>query len=456
MSWEYYRFISVEPTAEPDEITRACVRKRHELAVARDEDGAAHLSQVRETLLDPKARAEYDALQEHGSAIAALLEEVEAASAAENWVDAVRLLQRLLQRLLALAPTNAVARNRLGVCFLRSGQYAEAIRLYEALTRDHPEMPLYWLNYGRAYLRLATIAGVAEGAEIVLTCPECRAAQRVARVNRIIQQRCAGCETTFPAYGEDQLPCYIAARERFQYAAQLDPANPDGYTETARTYLDLQQFDEALAWAERAVGVTGETGPRDFDTFYFMAMVHLRRGDWEGAQAVARRLAGILTQQDDREYAAWRFGTFGDELYQAQHFREAVALAGCALVLCPEDGAAQGLRDRAEATALADEEYPTLEEDEQVARPLRRLAALNLVKACQEEVANEEEIITCILRDLDAYPLQQVLKSLQRIASCYPGTYRMRPRAFDDIERIVRDALAEATPAPQPRSSGAA
>jgi len=65
--------------------------------------------------------------------------------------------QKLLERAVAIAPTDVGARNALGLCLQRLDRPAEALYHIDELLRQHPELPFAHVNKGNALMTLGSL-----------------------------------------------------------------------------------------------------------------------------------------------------------------------------------------------------------------------------------------------------------------------------------------------------------
>jgi tetratricopeptide (TPR) repeat protein len=99
------------------------------------------------------------------------------AAAKEAWEDGAKAFGDAA----AAWPERACARHNGAVCLLRAGRAAEAASLFEALTAEEPDEPLYWLRLGdarraegrsrealAAYRRAAKLGGLEQAASVRL------------------------------------------------------------------------------------------------------------------------------------------------------------------------------------------------------------------------------------------------------------------------------------------------
>ena len=144
MSLDHYQLLEVSSTVTSDELKRAYARaiRKHQ----KDNDKLTQIHAAFATLSDPKARARYDALNQHSGEIENLMEQVRGCFEREEWPNAVKHLKKVC----VLAPDIEEAQNQLGLAFCYNEQYDESIKVFEKLTVSSNDVPLYWRNLGAA------------------------------------------------------------------------------------------------------------------------------------------------------------------------------------------------------------------------------------------------------------------------------------------------------------------
>ena len=95
------------------------------------------------------------------------------------------------------------ARNQLGICFAREQDWDNALKVYRKLTKDNPEVPLYWSNYGAVFKEYAE---------------------------------------SLTDENPQKKDLYQQAREQFKRAIDLEPYNCQPYLEISRSYTDEGDF----------------------------------------------------------------------------------------------------------------------------------------------------------------------------------------------------------------------
>lgn len=442
MANDYYALLEVAPSSTTEEIKRAYARKRREFEVAKDEKSTALLLEVKKTLLDEKARAQYDFFQQYGDEIADLIERLNEARENEDWEESIQLLKRIL----VFDSNSDFALNQLGICYLYNGQHREAIRVYQRLTTQSPDVAVYWLNYGYTYAELASIAGNADGSGCVsVYCPECGTEKRLYIHRDYTELFCENCYESYTVYSDDKSNLLREARNRFGIAAKLEPNNPDCCISIANTYIAEGDYHNALVWAEKAIDTDGKADLYDLDALFLICEIHGLAGNENGVYATAKRISALSDEESYKEYVATRFGNIALELLKLHSYKPAAIYFRCLLIVKPYDKDGMEAHSYCERVAQAQEEFNCLAEDSQIIDPFRRRAALQLSSIYEQDNIDFDEVANDILRHLDiGYSFMSVLAAVQRMKSTYKATYELDRSFYDSINQITCEALQNA------------
>ncbi|MGF1524571.1 MAG: DnaJ domain-containing protein [Leptolyngbyaceae cyanobacterium] len=285
-----YQTLELPEDASQKEIKKAYCRLVRKHPPEKEPDRFQEIRKAYETLRDPKARQAYDDLQRHGAEVNRLLAQAEYCSQAKQWTQAIRLLKQTV----VLVPGNEAIRNRLGICYIYSQNWEQAINVFERLVKSDPEVPIYWQNFGAAYDQWAlSLRGSDE------------------------KQR-------------SQL--YKNAREKYEQSIALESFNAAPYLSISQTYLDENCYDLATTWAEKAIEADDKVDFSDFDAFFLLSIIHLRAGNLKEIEKISQRMQSISSLGEEaKKYAASRFLAVGNELIKAGMVRKQVEYIEAAL-----------------------------------------------------------------------------------------------------------------------------
>lgn len=380
----YYGILGARPDASPEELKRAYYRAVRNHPPERDPEGFQRLREAWLTLGDPRARAQYDAMQQHGGEIQRLFEQAETQVEAEDFAGAASSLKRIL----VLSPEAEAARMKLAFCHLRQQQFAEAAKGFDRLCRQSNATFLYWAA----------------------------------------QTRCA-----WAAHDEARAPALHAEAIRlFLQAIAVDPINAEPYLGLARLHHRRGEASDALACIEKAIAADGRVDFQDFEALYLACLVHLGQDDTTGFDRTLRRIQDLAPDPEQRKYVGWHFAKGSFEAARAGVFRQAARLAEAARLFAPDEDWFRKNAEYLEPLARMSEEFERLQDDF-----LKALVALEL----QMSVAPEEEG-----KELQGQ-WDQAVEFLTRVdprkLEEWSGVLKSRCPAFYARNRGLVDAMAE-------------
>jgi tetratricopeptide (TPR) repeat protein len=436
MAYEYYDFLGIDRYTDKNDINRACKRKRRALTIDDDNEGLQYLNQVQQTLLDDHSRVSYDEMQEFGDNISELLETASEQMEKEEWEDATRSLKQLL----ALAPKQVVARNLLGICYTREGEYDEAIKIYDKLLAECPDTPLYWANAGYVYSEKSSEypLKLSDG-QLKSECPNCEEINFLTTKNRAFVYKCEHCEKSYLISEETKDMWLAKAREYYLKAVDLEPYNHEYYINVATTYDHELLYQQAVDWIEKGISADGKIDFDDFDDLFYLCRIYSHMDKPDKMLETAKRIELLVPVDIDeaREYAAYRFLKFAHELSEINIFDVAARFAKCALVINSKDKDISACYEYYNTVADALEEYDLLMEDNDILNPIKRLASLSLAVAYEEKIEDRDGVISDILHEFGYFSDNVFKSSLNRLKKQYNGIYRLDKEFYDDCEKSI-------------------
>jgi len=441
MALEYYAFLDIAPTADPAEVKRAIFRKRKALAIAKDHHGQEYLNEVSRTLQDPTARAEYDALQQHGDAINAVMAGASHAMETSNWAEAIRLLKQAL----LLVPDQPIVMNQLALALARQGNFVQANALFNTLVRNHPQTALYWANHGRMLLDLAEMTPPT-GATTV-SCPHCQGENPLPTAAGLASLTCAACHDAFQVnVGGKRDVLLVDARFRIRKALEIEPYNTGLHMAIAHSYEIIRQFDSAQDLVEQAINADGAEDMQDFDALLYLAQLYAFDRKLERIADVATRVERILPagETDAREYAGQRFAQAGWQLAHVQAFEAAVPFLEAARRFLPRDEDLAQLLQTCQGLLRAAEEFRLLMKDRHIHDTVKRACGFWLAENAgqfseEEGKAKFQEVVDKISN----MTMASLKSSLERVRTSYPSVYACGDEFFKQLLANIRHAEVE-------------
>lgn len=405
MVYEFYHILEISSQASADEIKQAYFRLVRKYSPEKEPERFQQIRVAYNTLSDPKARENYDAMQKHGDEIKDLIDQAEKNIQLEQWSTAIPLLKQVL----VLAPKMDAARNLLGLCYIHTKNCDFAIKVYKALTKTNPDVAVYWSNLGCAYK---------------------------------LQAEC------FNEQEFSNFQLYHNARECYQQAVRLESFNSAPYLEIAETYLSETNYSEALAWAELAIAADGKADYNDFEALFFICRVHFCNNELHKIEVIAKRIISLLPENilEIRQYAASRFASMGIEIAKIaaksvsfNMWRAAFQFLKAAKSL---DSTNLGIKEicvKIEEIVSAINQYESLTQDYLIIQGFQRLAAFCLADYFDfyDSPPERKSFLNDILTEILASPTSTIFSSLERIKFYYPIVYGLNTELFNRIEQVA-------------------
>jgi tetratricopeptide (TPR) repeat protein len=150
LSDNLYERLGVSQTSDDSLIKSSFFELVRQYPPERRPEEYGKLREAYDTLIHSVSRSEYDASLTYGAEIKHLEEQIGEAFEDEDNNTA----QKLLKRLVNLAPGVAIYRNRLGLTFLQTEDHTAAQRQFAKALEIDPSNPVYVLNKGIALRKL--------------------------------------------------------------------------------------------------------------------------------------------------------------------------------------------------------------------------------------------------------------------------------------------------------------
>ena len=128
-------------------------------------------------------------------------------------------------------------------------------------------------------------------------------ADAIAKLTEITARR-DGCGRCFVRMGEIELlrNDQAAAEAAFVKAIELDPANPDPYSQLAAIYNGMRRFDEAAKMGAKAAELMGSLGSTDPVTVYNQGVIFWNAGNVEAAKGEFAKAVKLDPKRANAQY----------------------------------------------------------------------------------------------------------------------------------------------------------
>ena len=273
---DHYSTLGIEHSANESEIKRAWARLVRIHTPDQDPEENRRINEAKTVLLDPIARADYDAQLHYGDEIGSLFEEAHEAMAEDDHGRAISVYKEIL----ALHPRSLDARNQLGLALAYHENFTESVKQFTKLLQDAPDSALYNANLGHIYRMWAK---------------------------------------------QDESH-YADAEKWLEKAVELESFNSSHHVSLAKVLTAQSKYAQAEQVLEQAIVADGKTDIDDVDTMMELAFVMLLSDQKHRISEVARRIKSILPDDEEsRKYAAFKFLQIAAELVDEHGAYEAAS-----------------------------------------------------------------------------------------------------------------------------------
>ena len=389
---DHYETLGVSKDAEQKAIKRAYFRGVRAHPPEKDPSGFRRIREAYETLSDPAARTSYDALEQHGEQLGVELEQGFEHFAEERWREAAASFKRIL----VLDPNAHAARNQLGLCLIHLEDYGQAIRAYQTLISKAPDVSLYHINLGHAR-----------------------------------DEKARALEQDSPAAGTKLTD---EAKRSFERAIELERHNAAPYLAIAEICLRESRFDEAIGWADKAIGADGKVDFQDFEALFFKCRVYLFEGRLEQVSETATQIRELVPEDlDVRRFVAMRFASFGQLLVEARAFEQAAVFLRAAKQFDEDNEELAAFGDAIDEILGLAEDLEAIEYDDQVLPPVRAMVAFLLAARLGEDEVKAERLWQQAIESFPHLPQHELLASFKRLKTRCPTFYKLQKSLVDEV-----------------------
>lgn len=398
----HYETLGVAPDATDADIKRAWARKVREHPPEKDAEANQRINEAKQVLLDPKARARYDAHLNHGSEIAALMLEAMIASNAEDHAAAAAAFRKAV----ALAPDDDNLRHLWALETKRAGDVAGAVRILRGLVRRAPDVALYLFNLGTMLWEIE---------------------------------------------GTDRQASLSESLELLKQAVALEPHNSDYHVGLARCYRHMSLYDQAEQAIEAAVMTDGEVNVQDIEALFELPIIHIFAQRLERIAQDADRIRAVVADLDEdaHQICGYRFAKLAAELVEIHAYEPALHCARAAVKCAPTDANLRKLESEVADLSTMEDELAALARDGSIPSAIKVLVAVRgLVRIDQMEPKDAQQRNEEAIEALSSIPAAVIVQALDRARSKYPTLYKLGSESFSEIRRVAeRLSSGQASPA---------
>jgi tetratricopeptide (TPR) repeat protein len=388
---DLYSILGVDRNDPSGAIHQAFIDKLPKHPPDRDPEGFKALDLAYHTLMDPKAREEYDNLMACGGEIAELMNEAFAAMIRGRLKSAERLVGRIVDE----TGGASEAMMLLGMVQYEQGHYHDAIQTLGQLVDRFPRVALYRVNLGNMLMARYEHVDTTDAKKHVLK----------------------------------------RAREQYRAAMEIDDRSPFAYVEMARTYHAEGDDETAYEWTEKAVTANGREGFEDIEALSYGAVILAEGDDIDRLRSQILRLEAVVPdEREAREYVANLL--IGQCIYLV-HKRKLDAVRELLLSgvrLAPEMRILRQLLEDTEIAIEANKRWDVFESDPKILIPIREMAkqffSHFMLQSSDDRLQQAGENF---FKRLDSWTLGEVRSSLEWMRNHYPSIWDLNKEFWNDL-----------------------
>lgn len=367
----HYETLGVTPSAEPSEIKLAWARLIRIHTPDQDPDANRHVTEAKSVLLDPVARADYDAQLNYGEEINLLFEEAHDAMALEDYNEAATLYKEIL----SLHPRSLDARNHLALAYAYDERFEDAVAQCKRLIDMAPASALYAANLGHIYWRWAD----TDTGKLVL------------------------------------------AEQCLRAATELESFNSEHYISLARLLVERGLYIEAELAIEDAIQADGKVDVDDIDALMELAHVYLLSGKRDKVVEIASRIKALLPESEEaKQFAAFRFIQVAVQLVRDfEAYEAATIFTNAAKTITRDLGEGTDFVASIEKVAVLRSELASLIEDKSI-QPLVVSAFFTTLMLRQLDIDDDEAALERILQAARTWSCDELARGIDQCRAKYP------------------------------------
>ena len=378
-----YEILGVDRNDPSGAVHEAFVKLVPKYPPNKDLDGFRALQTAYHTLMDPRAREEYDNLMACGPDVASLMNSAFSSMALGRFRRAELLFKKIVDE----TGGSSEALKLLGMAQAEQGHFHDSIQTLTGLIERFPNVPLYRIVLGNMLMaRLESLEG------------EDAKAHAIKR-----------------------------AREQYEKAIELDAGNIAPYIEISRTYLRENDPVRAFEWIEKSTGRKGRGAFGDFEALIFGYVVLAYQPDLKKLTEQADKIESSIPEDvEARAFASTQIvyaslGLLHDRKIEAA--RELVVLAS---KVSPNPKEFRTMLRAFSDAVNAEKEWDCFKSDAEIITPIKDMASsLFEYVILRPNVDRFENATREFFEKLDEIELRDVVVSLERMKKIYPYTWKI-------------------------------
>ncbi len=387
-SSNYYERLGLDTDVSELQIKSAFFSAVREYPPEKESELHKLIREAYDVLINPHSKNEYDTRLTHGDALASIEEELNDAEENEDNYEQERLLKKLIN----LAPKFGMYRNKLGLVYMELEQWDDALSQFSKAIKIDSDNPVYQLNAG------------------------------------------------FAAKGMDNLS---EAENHFLKAYELDPEDYSPSRALASLYFfDYENAEKAHQILDVAINADGKIDFQDFFCIYDKMKYYTFKGEEELLKSQLAVLHEIVTNEQEKSFAAFMLRDIAFQLYEVNIFELAEKFILEAVALTPDDEDLIAFKNEIVKNVKMIKSLRTIQKSSKVHDFIQHLMTIYVARYYGEidesEYSEKMDDAMSILKnitDLDPHA-SEVKESFAYIKRNHPNVYSINNEFFDMIQNL--------------------
>ena len=387
-SSNYYERLGLETSVSELEIKSAFFTAVREYPPEKEADLHKLVREAYDVLINPHSRNEYDTRLTHGDALSSLEDELNEAEEIEDNYEQERLLKKLVN----LAPKFGMYRNKLGLVYMELEQWEAALSQFGKAIKIDSDNPVYRLNAG------------------------------------------------FAAKGMDNLS---EAENHFLKAYELDPEDYSPSRALASLYFfDYENAEKAHQILDVAINADGQIDFQDFFCIYDKLKYYTFKREEKELDSQLTILHEIITNEQEKSFVAFMLRDIAFQLYEINVFELAEKFIVEAVELTPDDEDLIAFKNEIIKNVKMVKSLKTIQKSSKVHDFIQHLMTIYVARYYGEfeETEYQEQIdqaMSILKNIMNVDPHSSEIKaSFAYIKRNHPHVYRINNEFFDMIQNL--------------------
>jgi tetratricopeptide (TPR) repeat protein len=394
-SSNYYERLGLGTDVSELQIKSAFFTAVREYPPEKEADLHKLIREAYDVLVNPHSRTEYDTRLTHGDALTSIETDLSAAEKNEDNYEQERLLKKLIN----LAPKFGIYRNKLGLVYMELDQWNDALSQFSKAIKIDSVNPVYQLNAG------------------------------------------------FAAKGIDNLS---EAENYFLKAYELDPEDYSPSRALASLYFfDYENAEKAHQILDVAINADGQIDFQDFFCIYDKLKFYTFKRDEKELDSQLTVLHEIISNEQEKSFVAFMLRDIAFQLYEINVFELAQKFIVTAVELTPDDEDLVDFKNEIVKHVKIVKSLKTIQKSSKVHDFIQHLMTVYVANYYGEfedaEYREQTDQAISILRNImDVDPhATQIKESFAYIKRNHPHVYRLNNEFFDKIQNFPAASSVE-------------